>query len=42
MADLAKVDETEWSKKILMGLQMGEAGFYRLKRVYDAEKEANL
>lgn len=41
-ADLKKANETEWSKKILAGLQMAEPGFYRLKRMYDTEKEGNL
>jgi hypothetical protein len=40
--DLKRANETEWSKKIVAGLQMAEPGFYRLKRMYDAEKEGNL
>ena len=42
VADLKRVNETEWSKKILAGLQMAESGFYLLKRMYDTEKEGNL
>ncbi|OCK95728.1 uncharacterized protein K441DRAFT_658432 [Cenococcum geophilum 1.58] len=41
-ADLKRANETEWSKKIIEGLQMAEPGFYRLKRMYDTEKEGNL
>lgn len=41
-ADLKRANETEWSKKIIEGMQMAEPGFYRLKRMYDTEKEGNL
>jgi len=42
MAELAKVDETEWSKKVVGELKLMEAGFYKLKRRYERELDAKL
>lgn len=42
MAALAKVDETEWSKKVVAELELMEAGFYKLKRKYETETDAKL
>jgi hypothetical protein len=42
MSELAKVDETEWSKKVVAGLESMEAGFYKLKRKYETVEKARL
>ncbi|KAJ9645992.1 hypothetical protein H2201_008248 [Coniosporium apollinis] len=42
MGELLKCDETEWSKKVIAGLVKMEAGFYRLKRIYEEDVEAKL
>lgn len=42
MAELLKCDETEWSKRVIAGLEKMEAGFYRLKRVYEEDVGAKL
>jgi len=42
MAELVKVDETKWSKKVVAELELMEAGFYKLKRMYETELDAKL
>ncbi len=40
MRELLACDETEWSRRVVAGLRKMEAGFYRLKRVYEDKESA--